>query len=142
MLSSTPLSPIIEHELDQALKKLRSQGRSAGSWGELVSGWRIFVSAVERGYRDSIYDYTNDLTVRDRVELVLAHLTHDARAVVEPEVVEIDARFASATRASPVPLPAGRQDDARWWWWRIPRRLERELLADLQAERVVEEGNG
>ena len=38
----------------------------------LLREWRAFVTQVERGYDDSIYEYTNDLSVRDRLERLLA----------------------------------------------------------------------
>jgi hypothetical protein len=96
------------------------------------------VSAVERGYRNSIYEYTNDLTVRDRLAAVLTYLSSDARAALEPDLVPLDARFVAATRSSSVPVTGAGVDPA-WWWWRIPLRLVEELRADLEAERVIGE---
>ena len=32
--------------------------------GALLRGWSRFVTAVERGYDDTIYEYTNELSVR------------------------------------------------------------------------------
>lgn len=134
-MSSPSVGPQAENELAQVLERLQRQGRSPSSWGALTSSWRTFVASVERGYGDSIYDYTNDLTVRDRMALVLDEVSDEVRAVVEPELVTIDARFVEATGPSQVPIPGG--DGRGWWWWRVPTRLGDELRADLEAERVI-----
>ncbi|MCB1029747.1 MAG: hypothetical protein KDA95_00330 [Acidimicrobiales bacterium] len=104
--------------------------------GALTSSWRTFVVSVERGYGDSIYEYTNDLTTRDRVALVLEEVSDEVRGTVEPELVTIDARFVEATGPSQVPIPGG---DGQGWWWRVPSRLEGELRSDLEAERILKD---
>ena len=38
------------------------------SLGSLLRRWSEFVTQVERGYDDSIYEYTNDLSVRGRLD--------------------------------------------------------------------------
>lgn len=139
-MAPSPLSPLAESELSAALDRLRKRGRTAPSWGALQSSWETFVRSVERGYGDSIYEYTNDLSVRDRIQMVLGEVSTAVRGVIEPELVTIDAAFAKATRSSSVPVPGG--PDGGWWWWRLPLVLEDELRADLLAERVIVESDG
>ena len=105
--------------------------------GALTSSWHTFVASVERGYRDSIYGYTDDLTTRDRLALVLEEVSDEVRATVEPELVTIDARFIEARGPSQVPIPGG--DGQGWWRWRVPSRLEGELRSDLEAERILKD---
>ena len=51
------------------MSKPTSPACSAGdTLGALLRGWADLVTRVERGYDDSIYEYTNDLSVRDRLE--------------------------------------------------------------------------
>jgi hypothetical protein len=82
----------------------------------LLRDWGAFVAAVERGYDDSIYEYTNDLSVRDRLA-----------GSDDPRVAELDRRFEAATAEAAAPL-APRDG---WWWRRVPRRLVGDLADDL-----------
>jgi hypothetical protein len=100
------------------------------SLGSLLHEWQRFVTAVERGYDDSIYEYTNDLSVRDRLERVVAGAGPGLRAQLERTLAADDARFEAATEEAPRPLGA---TYATWWWRRVPRRLVGELADDLGA---------
>ena len=95
------------------------------------------MASVERGYRDSIYGYTDDLTTRDRLALVLEEVSDEVRATVGPELVTIDSRFIEARGPSQVPIPGG--DGQGWWRWRVPSRLEGQLRSDLEVERILKD---
>jgi hypothetical protein len=99
--------------------------------GSLLQDWRGFVTAVERGYDDSIYEYTNDLSVRDRLERVVAGASPGLRAQLEQALAADDARFETATEEAERPLGA---TYTTWWWRRVPRRLAGELADDLRAQ--------
>lgn len=96
----------------------------------LLRDWAAFVSAVERGYDDSIYDYTNDLSARDALERVIAPAGPSLRAALEAVVTPDDRRFEAATTESARPLGEGRPN---WWWRRVPRRPSAELADDLAS---------
>jgi hypothetical protein len=98
------------------------------SLGALLKRWSAFVTQVERGYGDSIYEYTNDLTVRDRLQRLADAASPGLRARLEDALAGDDRRFEAATEDSPRPLAADRP--ARWWR-RIPRRRTGELAEDL-----------
>jgi hypothetical protein len=98
------------------------------SLGSLLGDWARFVTAVERGYDDSIYEYTNDLTVRDRLERVVSGASPGLRAQLEAKLAPDDRRFEAATEAAVRPLGA---TYTTWWWRRVPRRLVGELADDL-----------
>ena len=51
--------------------------------GALLRGWSDLVTQVERGYDDSIYEYTNDLFVRTRLDEVAAGASPGLRAQLE-----------------------------------------------------------
>jgi hypothetical protein len=97
------------------------------SFDATLHRWSHFVTQVERGYDDSIYEYTNDLSVRDRLE----QLTQGAE--LERRVAEVDRRFETATEERARPLGVFKEASAPWWWRRVPRRLVGELAEDLES---------
>jgi hypothetical protein len=101
------------------------------SLGSLLQDWRRFVGAVERGYDDSIYEYTNDLSVRDRLERVVAGASPGLRVQLERALAAADARFKTATEEAARPLGV---TYTTWWWQRVPRRRVGELADDLRAQ--------
>ena len=101
------------------------------SLGSLLQEWRRFVSTVERGYEDSIYEYTNDLSVRDRLERVVAGASPGLRAQLEGVLATEDGRFEAATEEAARPLAV---TYTTWWWRRVPRRRIGELAEDLRAQ--------
>jgi hypothetical protein len=123
MSARLDLSPDERQELARLL--------AGPSLNALLGGWDTFVTRVERGYDDSIYEYTNDLTVRDRLERVIAGASSGLRGQLEQALAADDARFEAATAAAERPLGA---TYTTWWWRRVPRRLVGELADDLRAQ--------
>jgi hypothetical protein len=97
------------------------------SLGALLQDWNRLVTEVERGYDDSIYEYTNDISVRDRLERVIARASPGLRAQLEGAVAEDDRRFAAATEEAARPLGKSA------WAQRVPTRRVGELAEDLAA---------
>jgi len=97
------------------------------SLGALLQDWSRFVTEVERGYDDSIYEYTNDLSVRARLERVVAGASPGLRAQLEGALAEDDRRFTAATEEAARPLGKSR------WAQRVPTRRTGELAEDLAA---------
>src|SRR5438094_8494043 len=89
-------------QLESLLVATRHQGAPAASLNELLGQWAEFVRTVERGYDDSIYEYTNDLSVRDRLQSLVVASSPTLRAKLESALAPVDARFAVA------PQPAAR----------------------------------
>jgi hypothetical protein len=97
--------------------------------GAVVDTWRSLVELCERGYDDNIYEYDNDLAIRDLIEKLLT----DSRLSAFPEsqwfraeIGPIDDRFRALLQAEPL-------DSARpWWRGRIPRRAGAELAEDFR----------
>ena len=102
------------------------------SLNALLGGWDTFVTRVERGYDDSIYEYTNDLSVRDRLERVVQGAGPGLRGKLEGALAEDDRRFEAATEEAPGRSASSRRR-ARPWWRRVPRRRVGELAEDLAS---------
>ena len=97
------------------------------SLGALLRGWSDLVTQVERGYDDSIYEYTNDLSVRKRLDEVAAGAGPGLRAKLEGALAEDDRRFTAATEEAARPLGKSR------WARRVPTRRGGELADDLES---------
>ncbi|AHH99841.1 hypothetical protein GCM10010174_44690 [Kutzneria viridogrisea] len=99
---------------------------------ELLDRWDGFVVLCEEGYEDNIYEYNNDLSVRDAIDSVLRDgrlREFDQWQWFKEQVDAIDARFRAVTYPEPV------RGGADWPWWRahVPARAGSELAADLHS---------
>ena len=119
-------------ELAHLLAELAARTGREDSLNAMLGRWSAFVTTVERGYDDSIYEYTNDLSVRDRLEGVAAGAGPALRAKLHGALADDDRRFAAATQEADRALGefAG---EAPSWWRRVPRRRVGELAEDLDA---------
>lgn len=104
----------------------------------LVNKWAGFVEEVENGYEFSIYDYTNDLSVRDLLAELLGRVDRSTQIHARQLLTEWDERFRFATMTATKTLEAA-PVDAGWWWQRIPRDVKGELKEDLKIEGVLQE---
>jgi hypothetical protein len=117
------LDPSEQDILDEIGAQLRARGWAGFvtvAW--LVRDWRILAQRASE-YAFTVDDYTNDLTARDGLEIVLAGCPEPLRTKLKSAIEETDKKFL-----------AGTQDDATrslenyfrigagWWWRRIPRR--------------------
>jgi hypothetical protein len=131
------LSPEEQRTLDRVLAAESESGAPAVSFRELVAGWESFVRQVERGYDGSIYEYTNDLSIRDRLQRVLAAAPADLARRAADLLGPADERFQAATRPSIRPVAPGVRGDRAAWWFRVPLKLLAELEEDLRSEGVI-----
>ena len=114
-------------DLDPEQREELARLLAGDTLGALLRGWSDLVTQIERGYDDSIYEYTNDISVRDRLERVIARASPGLRAQLEGAVAEDDRRFAAATEEAARPL--GKST----WAQRVPTRRVGELAEDLAA---------
>jgi hypothetical protein len=96
----------------------------------IASAWEQLVEMVEAGYEDNVYEYDNDLAIRDLIE----ELLHLPALAEYPEfgwfrdrVAALDDRMRSGLSAEPVRLPGG-----HWWRSHLPVRGGPELADDLK----------
>jgi hypothetical protein len=123
--------------LNDILHSLGLRGRKTFTLDGLVTKWQNFVGRVERGYDDNLYEYTNDLSLRDLLDEIERGGTPAVAGLVADKIGASDARFREATSSRDTPL---RRQPARithrWWWSRVPRRLVGELADDLREHQT------
>lgn len=105
---------------------LVDRGWRAGTLNEHVDGWASLVGIIEDGYTMTVYDYTNDLSVRHWLELAEFMLSERVRASLRSRLASLDERLLRATVVPARPLPGG----GAAWWCRLPRTLVGELRED------------
>jgi hypothetical protein len=132
MSARLDLTPAEREELARLLAALAARPGREDSLDAMLGRWSAFVTTVERGYEDSIYEYTNDLSVRDRLEGVAAGAGPALRAKLHGALAEDDCRFAAATQE--VDRALGEfAERAPSWWRRVPRLRVGDLADDLDA---------
>jgi hypothetical protein len=109
--------------LDEIGHSLRAQGWAAHvTVARLLRDWQqLSVSADQ--YQMTIDDYTNDLTARDALEIVLAQSQGPLGAKLRLLIEEIDKGFLARTQEDVEHVlerhfQSGRS--AGWWWKRRP----------------------
>jgi hypothetical protein len=127
----SPALDLTPEELNE-LESLLDAMAYGASLNELVGQWAEFVEGLERGYDDSIYEYTNDLSVRDRLQNLVGASSPALRAKMETAVAPVDQRFGFATEPAARPLRAN-SGDLPSWWRRVPKRRDGEFADDLKA---------
>lgn len=120
------------------LEVVASQGwRRAFSPGEVIEMWDSFVSSCEEGYGWSIYEYYNEISVRDLIEVLLDQPTlreAPQQTWFREGVEEIDRRFNSLIKNGP---KASGSTGRSWWRAQFPRYGGQEFAADVQARTGV-----
>ena len=99
--------------------------------------WEDFIKEIEAGYSFTIYDYENDLSVRD----ILQRAIQDGRELSNSErqrLKELDTRFYALTRSRDYLT----FEPERPWGWRVPKEPKGELADDLAEEYLEVERKG
>lgn len=125
--------------VETVLKTLSNKSQKTITLDSLITSWSNFIRVVERGYDDSIYEYTNDLSVRDTLDRIIRELPESIGNKITELLQSLDARYNEATREVKKALAPGVKLDASSWWFRIPKKLCRELEDDLRSEGLLEE---
>jgi len=91
--------------LERFATATKEEGRRSGwSPATYLEVWAAFTEDCENGYQGNIYEYENDISVRDVIEKALTSLVpagDAALAVFADAVAEIDARFAAVLNSGP-----------------------------------------
>ena len=132
------LSPDELRVVKSILSPLSAQAKFSLSLDGLLQRWDEFVARVERGYGDSIYEYTNDLGTRDVIQQLLLGVSEPLRRKLIALIKSNDDRFYQATREVNRALTGGKNIEERPWWFRVPRHIGKELENDLRSEGFLE----
>jgi len=119
--------------LKGAIDKLSGRLGQKVRYDSLLSKWRAFVAEVERGYGWTLYDYQNDLSVRDEIDQVLRAVPASVRRQLSEPLAEADRMFERATEASTRSILRGRVREGAWYR-RVPKVRVGELKSDLVDE--------
>src|SRR5437899_2705941 len=85
----------------------------------LADGWESFIAQCKKGYRDNIYEYYNDISIRRKIELLLA--SSDLQSYPEfnefsEKVKSLDAEFSELMQKDI--KVSGR---SYWWEQKVPK---------------------
>jgi hypothetical protein len=109
------------------------------TFSEMLDRWQRILDRIENGYELGIFDYTNDLTVREILGRAADGVDTDLRLRVTRMLEPLDLRFKAATFVSekpPFPGALARHPDA-WWYRRLPNKLIGELKEDAHRWGLV-----
>jgi hypothetical protein len=109
---------------------MESMGRGRPlSPSALVEQWRSFVESCEDGCDEDIFEYENDLSVRDTLERILRSeklQRFEQMSWVRSQVDDADQRFRALLSDEKV------RSDGAWWQVRMPRLVGPALAADVR----------
>ena len=131
------LSPEDELVLEPILASLSRRMQCTLTLSLLVDRWKKFVFDVEEGYDDSIYEYTNDISIRDLLQGVVDKCPLVLCNKLIKSLQIWDDRFKKATRVTTCSVLPDREKSQAWWWFRIPIKLSPELENDLKVEGLI-----
>lgn len=123
--------------LEPILVAMSQKARHALTVPLLLEIWDNFVSEVDEGYNNSIYEYTNDLSVRDLLQEIIDNSPSHLRDKMIAFVRISDERFRKASKESYRSLLPDKEKSQGWWWFRVPIKLGSELKNDLQMEGLI-----
>lgn len=107
------IKPILEN-MSQEYKKIQTLDR-------LYYRWSRFVNKVVEGYNLTIDDYTNDLCIRDLLQIILTACPKLLRTKLEKLIEPLDNLFLQNTKKIEDPLLSHLENEQNYWWWyRIP----------------------
>ena len=97
-----------------------------------LAAWSDFIDECTRGYTFGLEEYTNDLSVRDALQLVFAEEADRLAGAedVRRRVRELDGRFRALLQPGVVAEPG----ESRWWRAGVLRRGGPTLASDLEEE--------
>lgn len=96
---------------------------------EMILKWDQLTTAVERGYTESVDEYTNDLYSRNWLHEAWVLLPAHVLEAWSPRLQVLDGRFRAATEfddglsLSRYHRVSGFDPEDMWWWRRCPRIL-------------------
>jgi hypothetical protein len=97
----------------------------------LIVKWAGFVNTAVRGYEDGIYDYLNDLTIRDQIEASLVSSPSLPYKISEM-LQNSDDRLRSILVPVRIPLNADASPTS-FWYFGLPVHTSPELANEAKS---------
>ncbi|UCB56615.1 MAG: hypothetical protein JSV30_05240 [Candidatus Omnitrophota bacterium] len=118
--------------LEEIISRLSKRAKQKFTLDSLLGKWSAFIADVEKGYSGTVYDYTNDLSVRDLLEELIIEAPPNAGAKLMAAIQKLDQKFIKLTQEAAFPFGSWQEGKAPFWWKRIPLKLRGELKEDLE----------
>ena len=111
---------------------------------KLLNKYQKFIEEIRAGYNFSIYDYINDLSIRDLLEEKVEHLAEEIKNKYLYKLHKLDIAFKRLTNEIKTPLilteftqTSSKKRTTQWWYYRIPKNLGSELKKDLEEAGLI-----
>ena len=99
------------------------------TYQDLLNNWEQLANDCA-DYKEFIYEYINDLTVRNLLQKFIDSATGKLKSKIVDEVTEIDLTFKNNTKEIAVPFI--KADVVNWWELRIPQKAILEFTEDVE----------
>jgi hypothetical protein len=114
--------------IDRAEEAVQAGWKRRFSLSEVIDMWSTFVTVVDRAYRLTIDDYTNDLSIRRWPEQAREHLTTQAERWMDARLRPLDEAFCAAPIQSlsvcqVLERTGGGRRTCRTCWWTNSGRM-------------------
>ncbi len=127
-----------EYEIvNNVILEISEQNKQNLTLNKIINGWEVFITQIEKGYVDSIYDYTNDLSLRNIISKVINNLPREIQKKLILRIKILDDKFISVTQEIDQPLGRGYNKQKEFWWFRIPKNVGGELEEDLKSQGYI-----
>ena len=123
--------------LDNFLAKYLERANYPITLDLLLDKWKTFVSWVESGYSDSIYEYKNDLSTRTILQEIVSDLGESLGDRLSGELRPWDERFTKATIEASKPFHPDQEIEEYPWVSRIPISMTEEFSNELLEEGYI-----
>lgn len=90
-----------------------------------LTEWSNFIIEIENGYNLTIDDYTNDISLRDKIQIIIDNSHQETKDKIVQRITEWDTRFIKNTNKLNEPLIPNIKRPVQWWWYRIPINSEK-----------------
>lgn len=124
-------------EIQEVIRKLKKERGIAEhiSFEYLLSNWEKIVLCVVAGYGFTIWDYTNDLSVRVILQDIIDRVSPAVAEKISSVIQDLDREFIDATEPIFQPLQNVTDtptDVERMLYFRKPKKLEEEMKAAIE----------
>lgn len=129
---------VTEYEtIKKAIKELTGENIQTLTLNKIINSWENFIVQIEKGYVDSIYEYTNDLSVRNLIQKIIEKVPPEIKHKLLTKVKALDDKFLLITYEIDKPLGIGYNKQSEYWWYRLPINISEELEDDLKSQGFI-----